>query len=191
MSSKRAPGSVCTRASGSMGLCRHASATGHRCMGRVRTCPRPRAPAVRRRAGSAGDGAGRVGVRPDSAPGPPTPGGPPVAPRAGLRPAAARVPAGGAAAAEADRSAQPEGAALAAPAPGPLCPGQSRGARPGGPGRGERRRQGRCVGLRRMGWERLRDLPPPRTPRSEPRRGGGGARTARAGSSARPPRART
>lgn len=114
-----------------------------------------------------------------------------MAPRAGLRPAAARVPAGGAAAAEADRPAQPAGAALAAPAPGPLCLGQSRGARPGGPGRGERRRQGRCVGVRRMGWERLRDRPHPRAPRSEPRRGGGRARVARARSSARPLRART
>ena len=101
-----------------------------------------------------------------------------MAPRAGLRPAAAGVPAGGAAAAEADRPAQPKGAAPAALAPRPGRPGQSRGARPRGPGRGERRRMGRCVGVRRWGWERLGGSPP--VPRSGPRRRGGGVRTARA-----------
>lgn len=80
--------------------------------------------------------------------------------RAGLRPAAARVPAGGTAAAAADRPAQPAGAAPAAvPGPGPHCRGQSRGARPRGSGRGERRRKGRCVGMCRWGRGRLRDLP--------------------------------
>lgn len=80
--------------------------------------------------------------------------------RAGLRPAAARVPAGGTAAAAADRPAQPAGAATAAvPGPGPHCRGQSGGARPRGSGRGERRRKGRCVGMCRWGRGRLRDLP--------------------------------
>lgn len=83
--------------------------------------------------------------------------------RAGLRPAAARVPA------EVLRlqrqiALRNQREPPAAPAPGPLCLGQSRGARPGGPGRGERRRQGRCR-WRRMGWERLRDRPHPRAPR--------------------------
>lgn len=102
---------------------------------------------------------GRAGARPDSPPCPPTPGGPPVASRTGLRPAAARVPAGGAAAAAADRPAQPAGTAPVVPAPGPRRPGQSRGARPRGPGRGELWRQGRCVGVCRWGWGRPRDLP--------------------------------
>lgn len=39
-------------------------------MGRVRTCPRPRAPAVQRRAGSAGDCAGGSGLGPTRFPAP-------------------------------------------------------------------------------------------------------------------------
>lgn len=86
-----------------------------------------------------------------------------MAPRAGLRPAAARIPAGGAAAAEANRPPQPEGASPTAPAPGPRSPGQRRGARPRGPGRGEHRRKGRCM---EMGVGAARGSPP--APRSEP-----------------------
>lgn len=109
---------------------------------------------------SKGTAWGAQGFRPNSPPCPCNPGGPPVALRAGFRPAAARVPAGGTAAAAADRPAQPARPAPAAvPGPGPHCRGQSGGARPRGSGRGERRRKGRCVGMCRWGRGRLRDLP--------------------------------
>lgn len=96
---------------------------------------------------------GQEGVRTHSAPGRPTPGRSPVAAYAGLRPVAARVPTGSAAAAEADRPAQPAGAAPACPVPGSYCSLQSRGAGPRGPGRGERLRKGRCVSVLRSGGQ--------------------------------------
>lgn len=102
---------------------------------------------------------GQAGVGTDSAPGRPTPGRSPVAACEGLRPIAARVPTGGAAAAEADRPAQPAGAAPASPAPRSHCPFQSRGAGPRGPGRGERLRKGRCVSVLRCGVGQSGDLP--------------------------------
>lgn len=82
-----------------------------------------------------------------------------MAPHAGLRPAAARVPAGGTAAAAADCPAQPAGPAPATRALRPHCPGQSRGIRPRDPQRGEHPHKGRCVGVCRWGWGWLQDLP--------------------------------
>jgi hypothetical protein len=105
-----------------MGLHTHAYMTKHICMGGC---------ALSRAAEPTQYGRERVvlevirvqkGVRTDSAPGRPTPGRSPVAAYAGLRPVAARVPTGGAAAAEADRPAQPAGAAPACPVPGSYCP---------------------------------------------------------------------
>lgn len=89
----------------------------------------------------------------------PNPGGFPVAPRAGLRPAAARVPAGGTAAAAADCPAQPAGSVPATRALRPHCPGQSWGIRPQDPRRGEHPRKSRCVGVCTWGWSRFQDRP--------------------------------
>lgn len=140
-----------------MWLHTHAYTTNHICMGRYALS---RAAEPIRYGGELEMIRGQAGVGNDSAPGRPTPGRSPVAACAGLRPIAARVPAGGAAAAEADRPAQSAGAASASPAPGSHCPLQSRGAGPRGPGRGERLRGGRCVSVLRCGVGAIRGSPP-------------------------------
>lgn len=143
---------VCLHTSrGSMGLYTHAPVARHVC---IEGCARSRASESLQQ----GNYVGRQGFRPNPPPCP-NPGGPPVAARAGLRPAAARVPAGGTAAAAADCPAQPAGRAPATQALRPHCPGQSRSIRPPDPRRGEHPCKDRCAGVCRWGWGRLQDLP--------------------------------
>lgn len=164
--SERVAVKVCPRARGGMWLHTHAYMTNHIRMGR---CALSRASKTIQYGGEVEMIRGQAGVGSDSVPGRPTPGRPPVAACAGLRPIAARVPTGGAAAAEADRPAQPAGAAPASPVPGSHCSLQSRGAGPGGPGRGERLRMGRCVSVLRCGVGAIRGSPPAQCSEGDPR----------------------
>lgn len=159
---------VCPRARGGMWLHTHAYMTNHICMGgcALSRAAEPTHYCRERDLLEVIGGQERAGT--DSAPGRPTPGRSPVAAYAGLRPVAARVPTGGAAAAEANRPAQPAGAPPASPAPGSYCPLQSRGAGPRGPGRGERQHKGRCVSLLRCGVRAIRESTPARYSDGDP-----------------------